>query len=146
MPNTYSVKFRQDLILEHNRDELQKFITGVVENRNTKMLAIYCNPDHTHILVGMKPSLSISDLVRDIKAASSKFINEKNWIKGTFRWQEGFGAFSYSHSHIDRVVKYIRNQKEHHAKKTFKNEYLSILQKSNVEYKEEYLFEWLQET
>jgi putative transposase len=152
MANTYSqiyiqivfaVKYRQNLISEDNREELQKFITGIVENRNAKLIAIYCNPDHTHIFIGMKPVHCLSELVRDIKAASSKFINEKNWIKGEFRWQEGFGAFSYSHSHISRVANYIDNQKEHHRKKSFKEEYLEVLHSSEVEYRHEYLFDWI---
>jgi putative transposase len=152
MPNTYSqlyvqivfaVKFRQNLISEENREELQKYICGIVEKRNTKLIAIYCMPDHVHIFMELKPAMSLSDTVRDIKAASSKFINDKRWVRGKFEWQTGFGAFSYSHSHIDRVVKYILNQKEHHRVKTFKVEYLDLLQKFAVDYKDEYLFEWL---
>lgn len=100
-------------------------------------------PDHTHIFISIKPHLSISDLVKEIKTGSSKFINDKKWIKERFQWQEGFGAFSYSHSQIDRVVKYILNQKEHHRIKTFKEEYIDLLQKFNVCYKDEYLFEWI---
>ncbi len=102
MPNTYSqifiqivftVKGRENLIHENNRDELEKFITGIINNRGQKLLAIFCMPDHTHILVGLKPNISISDLVRDVKSGSSQFINEQNWIKGKFRWQEGLGHF-----------------------------------------------------
>jgi putative transposase len=118
MPNTYSqiyvqivfaVKFRQNLISEINREELQKFITGIVTKRGTRLIAIYAMPDHIHIFLELKPSILLSDLVRDIKASSSKFINDKKWIKGTFQWQNGFGAFSYSHSQIDKIVKYILN-------------------------------------
>ena len=101
-------------------------------------------PDHVHILVGMKPNISISDLVRDIKAGSSKFINDSKWINGKFNWQEGYGAFSYSKSNIDTVVKYILNQEEHHKKKTFKEEYLDFLEKFEIEYDEKYLFEWIE--
>jgi len=149
MANTYTqiylqivfvVKGRQNLISEKNREELQKFITGIVENRGQKLIAIYCMPDHTHVLVGFKPSLSISDLVRDIKAGSSKFINEQNWIQGKFNWQEGFGAFSYGKWDLDNVVKYILNQKEHHTKKRFKEEYLELLKEFDVSYDEKYLF------
>ncbi len=101
-------------------------------------------PDHVHILVGLKPSISISDLVRDIKAGSSKFINDSKWIKGKFNWQEGFGAFSYSKSNLDNVVKYILNQEERHQKKTFKNEYLDFLEKFEIEYDPKYLFDWVE--
>lgn len=101
-------------------------------------------PDHVHILIGMKPNISISDLVRDIKAASSKFINESKWINGKFNWQEGYGAFSYSKSHLDNVIKYILNQEEHHKKQTFKEEYHSFLEKFEIEYDEKYLFDWIE--
>ena len=153
MANTYSqiyiqivfaVKGRQNLIAKENREELHKFITGIVTNREQKLLAIFAMPDHVHILVGLKPSISISDLVRDIKAGSSKFINDSKWIKGKFNWQEGFGAFSYSKSNLDNVVKYILNQEERHQKKTFKNEYLDFLEKFEIEYDSNYLFDWVE--
>lgn len=99
-------------------------------------------PDHTHVFIGLKPSILLSDLVRDIKAGSSKFINDNRWIKGKFSWQEGFGAFSYSHSHIDNVIHYINNQEEHHKRQTFKDEYLAFLKKFEIDYKDEYLFKW----
>jgi len=153
MPNTYTqlyvqivftVKGRANLISSNNREELHKFITGIVSNRNQKMLAIYAMPDHVHILIGLKPNISISDLVRDIKAGSSKFINDSKWINGKFNWQEGFGAFSYSKSHLDNVVKYILNQEEHHKNQSFKEEYLEFLQKYDIEYDSNYLFEWIE--
>lgn len=100
-------------------------------------------PDHTHLLIGLRPSISISDLVRDIKAGSSKFINDTKLIKGKFNWQEGFGVFSYSRSQIDTVIKYIQNQEKHHRKKSFKEEYIEFLEKFAVEYDERYLFEWI---
>ncbi|WP_396169336.1 IS200/IS605 family transposase [Flavobacterium sp.] len=153
MANTYSqiyiqivfaVKGRQNLIAKENREELHKFITGIVTNREQKLLAIFAMPDHVHILVGLKPSISISDLVRDIKAGSSKFINDSKWINGKFNWQEGFGAFSYSKSNLDNVVKYILNQEVRHQKKTFKNEYLDFLEKFEIEYDSKYLFDWVE--
>ncbi len=153
MPNTYSqiyiqivfaVKGRQNLIFPNHREELHKYITGIVQNREQKMLSIFAMPDHTHILVGIKPTISISDLVRDVKAGSSKFINDNNLVKGKFNWQEGFGAFSYSKSQIDTVIKYILNQEEHHKIKTFKEEYIDFLQKFEIEYNEKYLFEWIE--
>ncbi len=104
-------------------------------------MAIYCNPDHIHILIGLHPTIAISDMVRDIKASSSKWINENKWVKGRFRWQEGFGAFTYSKSQIDTVAKYILNQPEHHRKKSFKEEYLDLLHKADIHYDEKYLFE-----
>lgn len=108
------------------------------------MLSIFCMPDHVHILVGLEPSIAISDLARDIKAGSSKFINDNGWIKGKFNWQEGFGAFSYSRSQIDSVIKYIINQEEHHKRKTFKEEYIDFLKKFEIEYDDRYLFEWIE--
>lgn len=100
-------------------------------------------PDHVHILISMNPTMSVSDLVRDIKAGSSKFINEKRWMNGKFNWQEGYGAFSYSKSGVDSVVKYILNQEEHHKKKTFREEYLDFMSKFEIEYDSNYLFEWI---
>ncbi|WP_310377710.1 IS200/IS605 family transposase [Flavobacterium sp.] len=153
MANTYSqvyiqivfaVKGRQNLIAKENREELHKFITGIITNREQKLIAIFAMPDHVHILIGMKPNISISDLVRDIKAGSSKFINDSKWINGKFNWQEGFGAFSYSKSSIDNVVKYILTQEEHHNKKTFKEEYLYFLKKFEIEYDEKYVFDWIE--
>jgi REP element-mobilizing transposase RayT len=152
MANTYSqiyiqivfaVKFRQNLVHEMHRDEVQKVMSGLIASKGFKLYAIYCMPDHTHILVSVKPSQSISDLVKDIKTASSKFINDKKWVKGKFEWQNGFGAFSYSQSHIDNVVRYILNQAEHHRKKAFREEYVELLHRFEVAYEEKYLFEWL---
>ena len=117
----FAVQGRYNLIPKTIREELHKYITGIVQNRNQKMLAILCMPDHTHILVGMKPDISVSDLTRDIKAISSKFINDNRLLKGKFNWQVGFGAFSYSKSQIDSVVKYILNQEQHHKRKTFRD-------------------------
>ena len=153
MANTYSqiyihivfaVKGRNNLIPKRHRETLHKYITGIVQNRDQKMLSIFCMPDHTHILVGMKPSISISNLTRDIKAGSSKFINDNKWIAGKFNWQVGFGAFSYSRSQIDNVIKYILNQEIHHKRKTFKEEYLELLKKFEIEYEEKYLFKWIE--
>ena len=140
----FAVKNRESLIHKNNREELQKYISGIIENRNAKLLAIYCMPNHTHILIGLKPSVLLSDLVRDIKAGSSKFINEKRWIKEKFNWQEGFGAFSYSHSQIGNVIRYINKQETHHQKKSFKVEYLDFLQKFEIDYDDKYLFEWIE--
>jgi len=115
---------------------------GIITNNKCKPLALYCNPDHVHILIGLHPTISVSDLTRDIKAGSSRFLNDKKWIMGRFAWQDGFGSFTYSKSQIDDVAKYILNQPGHHLKRTFREEYLSILQKNDIEYDERYLFEW----
>jgi len=152
MANTYSqiyvqivfaVKGRENMIPSHNREELQKYMTGIIQKRDQKLLSIYAMPDHTHLLVGMNTSLSIADLARDIKAISSKYINESNWMKFKFNWQEGYGAFSYSKSQIDSVIKYILNQEQHHKKKTFREEYIEFLKKYEIEYDDKYLFDWI---
>ncbi|KFF01209.1 transposase [Chryseobacterium formosense] len=140
----FAVKGKQNLISKENREELHKFITGIVSNRNQKLFAVFAMPDHVHILMSMSPTISISDLVRDIKAGSSKFINEKGWTNAKFNWQEGYGAFSYSKSSVDSVVKYISNQEEHHKKKTFKEEYLDFMKKFEIEYDPKYVFEWIE--
>ena len=150
MPNTYSqlyiqivfaVKGRKAFIKENFREELQKYISGIIAKKKQKLYAIYCMPDHTHILVSMKPDIAVSDLVRDIKSNSSTFIEEKDFVKD-FSWQTGFGAFSYSKSQSKKVVDYILNQPEHHKKKTFREEYVDFLEKFEIEYDEKYLFEF----
>lgn len=153
MPGTFSqiylqvvfaVKGRQSLIQASWEEELYKYITGIVRNKEQKMLAINGMPDHIHFLIGMKPTCCLSDLVREIKKASNEFINEKKFTHQKFQWQEGYGAFSYSHSGLDNVIAYINNQKEHHKKKTFRDEYLDFLVKFNIDHKPEYLFEWVE--
>lgn len=150
MPDTYTqlyihiifaVKGRQNFIHESFRDELEKYICGIVRNKNHKPLAIYCMPDHLHLLIGLNPAQSISDLVKEIKIASGNFIREKTRIN-QFYWQEGYGAFSYSKSSLDNVANYILNQQQHHQTKTFKEEYIDFLVKFDVEYDEKYLFEF----
>lgn len=138
----FTVKGKKNFIYEKNREELEKYICGIIINKNCKPISIYCNPDHTHILIGIHPAISISDLVRDIKANSSKFINFKNWTASVFRWQDGYGAFSYSRSQIDKVIKYIKNQPIHHNKKTFYEEYITFLNKFEIAFEKKYLFEF----
>ena len=140
----FSVKGRQNLIQKSWKDELYKYICGIVNGKEQKVYAIGGVSDHIHILISIKPDIGISNLVRDIKANSSKWINEKRFVKGKFQWQEGFGAFSYSHSQLDVVIAYINNQEQHHHNKTFKEEYIELLQKFNVEYDDKYLFEWIE--
>ncbi|SHG55297.1 REP element-mobilizing transposase RayT [Flavobacterium micromati] len=150
MANTYSqlyvqvvfaVKGRQNLISNTWKDELSKYITGIVTNEGQKLIAINGVSDHIHILIGIKPNKALSDLVRDIKANSSRFINEKAWVNGKFEWQTGFGAFSYSHSNLTNVIRYIQNQEEHHKAKTFKEEYVAFLEAFDVDYKTEFIFD-----
>ena len=140
----FAVKGRQSLINPKNNEELQKYITGIVQNRKQKMLAINNMPEHLHLFVGFGTTMSMADFMEEVKAISSKFINENGWVKGKFEWQRGYGVFSYSRSQIDHVIKYIINQQEHHKKKTFKDEYLEFLKKFEVEYDERYLFEWIE--
>jgi len=125
------------------KEELFKYITGIVINQGQKLIAIGGVADHIHLLIGIRPSISISDLIRDIKANSSRFINEKEFVRGKFYWQEGFGAFSYSRSQLDAVAKYVLNQERHHAKRSFRDEYIGLLDRFEVEYDERYLFDWV---
>ncbi len=153
MPGTFSqiyiqvvfaVKGRESLIHTSWEIELYKYITGIVQNKEQKMLAINGMPDHIHFFIGMKPSCCLSDLVREIKKSSNDFIKEKIFTRFKFQWQGGYGAFSYSHSNLSNVIAYIMNQKEHHKKKTFKEEYMEFLRKFEIEFKDEYLFEWVE--
>ncbi|MGE5481067.1 MAG: IS200/IS605 family transposase [Chloroflexota bacterium] len=153
MPSTFSqiyihvvfaVKGRESLIQPEWEERLYQYLTGIVRGREQKMLAVKGNADHIHFLIGMKPSCCLSDLVREIKKASNDFIKENRLCKYKFQWQEGYGAFSYSHSNIGIVIDYILNQKEHHKKKTFKEEYLEFLNRFEIEYKDDYLFDWIE--
>jgi len=138
----FAVKNRYALIRKEWKDELEMYITGIVQNHRHKMLAIGSMPDHLHILIGYNLNQLIPDLVEEIKTSSNSWIKGKRLSKFKFEWQNGYGAFTHSHSQIDTVVKYILLQEEHHRKKPFKEEYLEILEKNNVEFKEEYLFEF----
>ena len=138
----FAVKGRQNHISVDWKDELYKYITGIISNKKQKLIHINGISDHIHILIGMKPTISLSDLVRDVKFNSTNFINAKRYINGKFYWQEGFGAFSCSPSQLDKVINYIKNQEIHHKRKTFKEEYVEFLKRYNVEYKPEYLFDF----
>jgi REP element-mobilizing transposase RayT len=140
----FSVQDRFCLISRTWKDELYKYITGIAQNNGHKLIAINGMPDHLHVFIGMKPSQSLSDLMQDIKGDSSKWINTKQFVKGRFSWQEGFGAFSYSASQIDNVVKYIVYQEEHHKKTSFVDEYKELLKEFNIEYDEKYIFRVVQ--
>jgi putative transposase len=136
----FAVKYRLGLINPEWKEQLYKYITEITQSNNHKLLAINGMPDHIHILIGMRPTQSISDLMKEVKQSSSLWINEKKLSSIKFEWQEGYGAFSYSKSQIDNVVKYINNQEEHHKKKSFIEEYLEMLTKFEVEYDEKYVF------
>ena len=138
----FAVQGRQSLIQKQNKEELHKYMTSLVQARKAKMLAVHCMPDHVHLFVGFKPSVLISDFVKEIKVESNEFIKAKGWTKGAFRWQEGYGVFSYGHSQIDDVCKYVLDQEKHYQKKIFRQECHEFLEKFAVPYDERYLFEW----
>lgn len=133
---------RQSLIAPEHREELQKYMTGIVTRQGHKLLAIYCMPDHVHLLIGLRPFMALSDLVREIKAHSSSFINDQKKVVGRFNWQEGYGAFSYGHSQLTPVIRYIRDQEKHHARRTFRDEYVRLLERFEVNYDPKYLFQF----
>jgi putative transposase len=136
----FAVKYRECLLHKKWNDELYKYITGIVQKQNHKMIAINGVSDHIHLLIGMRPTQSISDLMQDVKGSSSKWINEKNFVPKKFEWQEGYGAFSYSLSQVKTVVNYIKNQEAHHAKQSFRDEYISFLKEFEVPFDEVYIF------
>lgn len=153
MPNTFTqihihcvfaVKFRDAVISNYWKDRLHKYIIAIVNNNGHKTLAINSMPDHLHLFFGMKPNQSLSDLMRLFKGDSSEWINKQNLVAGKFRWQEGYGAFSYSKSQSDSIIKYILNQENHHHKKSFKDEYLEMLNKFDINYDEQYIFKELE--
>lgn len=139
----FAVKGRNNLLQKPWRDEVFKYISGIIKGKNQKPIIVNGVSDHVHLFIGLKPSMCLSDLVRDIKNNATNFIKNSNFIKGEFAWQEGFGAFSYSQSHIDNVYQYILNQEEHHRESTFREEYLEFLERFEIEYDEKYLFEWI---
>ena len=153
MPGTFSqiyiqivfaVKGRENLISKSNQDELNKYIAGIIKGKEQKPIIVNGVTDHIHVFIGLRPVMAISDVVRDIKNNSSNFIKDKGWVKGKFSWQEGYGAFSYSHSDIENVYQYILKQEAHHKEKTFRKEYIDLLKKFEVEYNEKYLFDWIE--
>ena len=139
----FAVKNRNSLIQESWEEELFKYITGIIQSKKQKMLSINGTKDHIHFFIGMKPNCSLSDLVREVKKSTNSFIKDRKFTKYNFEWQEGFGAFSYGHSQISDVIKYIEKQKEHHKIKTFKDEYTALLNAFEIKFKDEYLFNWI---
>jgi putative transposase len=139
----FAVKGRQSFIMPNWVTELYKYMGGILKEKGNMALAINGMPDHIHIFYSHNPNLSVSELVREIKKSTNIFINSKNFVRGKFEWQQGYGAFSYNKSSIANVINYIDNQKLHHEKITFQSEYKLILQKFEIDYKEEYLFDWM---
>ena len=137
----FAVKYRQSLIAPEIRERVEKYICGIVNNINCRPIAVYCNPDHTHLLISIKPIVCVADAVRDIKSFSSRFINEEKLINGHFEWQTGYGAFSYGQSQIETVKRYIYRQPEHHKQNSFQSEYLALLKAFQIDFADEYLFE-----
>jgi REP element-mobilizing transposase RayT len=138
----FSTLGRENLIRESFREELEKYITSIIQNDGSKLLSIYCMPDHCHALIGLHPQESVSNLVKNVKSKSSKWIAERKFVKGKFSWQIGYGAFSYSRDSLDNVVKYILNQPQHHEKdqQDFKAEYIRLLKEFKIDYDDRYVF------
>lgn len=138
----FAVKWRLNLISKEWKDDLYKYISGIVAHKNQKLMIINGMPDHLHLLLSINQDCVISDLVRDIKSNSSKWINQNNLVKGRFEWQSGFGVFSISHFDIKKIIKYVENQETHHASNSFRVEYTNFLKSHEVDFKNEYLFEF----
>jgi REP element-mobilizing transposase RayT len=136
----FAVKYRAALIQKEWKERLHQYITGIIQQNEHKMLQINSMPDHTHILIGMRPTQSLSSLVQNVKAESSKWIKDNKFCRSAFAWQEGFGAFSYSKSQVPDIISYIQNQEVHHKKETFLDEYCRLLKDFEVEYDEKYIF------
>ena len=136
----FAPKYRASLIHADWENELYKYITGIVQHNKSKMICINGMPDHLHILVGFHTTQSIADFMQDVKAGSSKWINDNKMTKSRFEWQSGYGAFSYSKSQLPDVIRYIENQKEHHRKKSFLEEYKLFMEKFQIVYDEKYIF------
>jgi REP element-mobilizing transposase RayT len=140
----FAVSGRMSLITPTFKEDLYKYIAGIVRNQGQKLISINGMPDHVHILIGLKPSMALADLVRDIKADSSTYINKNRWVRGKFTWQEGYGAFSYGHSQLDTIISYIQNQEKHHSRRSFKNEYLGLLRKFDIAFEDKYVFDFIE--
>jgi REP element-mobilizing transposase RayT len=131
------------LIHSDFKEDLYKYISGIVRNQGQKLIAINGMPDHIHILIGLRPAMALADLVREIKADSTNFINENKFVHGRFNWQEGYGAFSYGHSQLSTIIRYIQNQERHHTRRSFKTEYLTLLRKFDIAFDDKYVFEFI---
>ena len=140
----FAVSNRESLLKPAFKEEVYKYISGIVRNQGQKLIAINGIADHVHILIGLRPSIALADLMRDIKADSSNFINKHKWVHGRFSWQDGYGAFSYGHSQLDTVIRYIQNQEKHHSRRTFRHEYLALLRKFDIAFDEKYVFDFIE--
>lgn len=140
----FAVSNRQTLIKPNFKADLYKYVTGIITNQGQKLITINGMPDHVHILIGLRPAMALADLVREIKAESTNFINRNKWVHGTFSWQEGYGAFSYGHSQLDTIIRYIQNQEKHHKRRTFKAEYLTLLRKFDIAFEAKYVFDFIE--
>ncbi len=136
----FAVKGRDNLITSKFKIDLYKYITGIISKKDQKLMIINGMPNHIHLLIGTKPNCNLSDLIRDIKANSSKWINENKFVLGKFEWQTGFGAFTISQSGINKVIKYIKDQEEHHKIKSFKEEYIDFLKGYKIDFEDKYIF------
>ena len=139
----FAVSERQSLIRPEFKEQLYKYITGIVRNHGQKLIAINGMADHVHVLIGLKPAMALADLVREMKADSTNFINQRKLVHGRFNWQEGYGAFSYGHSQLDRIIHYIQGQERHHQKQSFKNEYMALLRKFDIAFDDKYVFKFI---
>jgi REP element-mobilizing transposase RayT len=138
----FAVKGRENLIDKSWKEDVNKYISGIIKGKDQKPIIVNGMPDHMHVFMGLRPAMSIAEMARDIKNNSSNFINKNGFIKRKFAWQEGYGGFSYSHWDIEKIYNYILNQEVHHKKKTFREEYIGFLKEFEIAYDEKYLFEW----
>lgn len=139
----FAVSSRLSLITPAFREDLYKYISGIVRNQGQKLISINGMPDHLHILIGLRPAMALADLVQEIKADSTNFINKNKWVHGKFSWQEGYGAFSYGHSQLNTIIRYIQNQERHHSRRSFKDEYLALLRKFDIAFDDKYVFKFI---
>jgi putative transposase len=139
----FSVSNRMSLITPAFKKDLYKYISGIVRNQNQKLIAINGMSDHIHILIGLKPTMALAHLVRDIKCDSTNHINKNEWVRGKFSWQEGYGAFSYGHSQLDTIIRF-QNQEKHHRRRSFRHEYLTLLRKFDIAFEDKYVFEFVE--
>lgn len=140
----FAVTDRSCVIKPSFKEEVHKYITGIVTNHGQKLIVVNSMPDHLHMLIGLRPSMALAELVREIKSESSRFINENKWVPGRFSWQEGYGAFSYGHSQLDMIIRYIQNQEQHHRRRSFRLEYLTLLRKFDIAFEDKYVFEFFE--
>jgi REP-associated tyrosine transposase len=140
----FAVSGRLSLIKPTFKEDFYKYIAGIVRNQGQKLISINGMPDHVHILIGLRPAMALADLVQEIKADSTNFINKNKWVRGKFSWQEGYGAFSYGHSQLNTIIRYIQNQERHHSRQSFKSEYLSLLRKFDIAFEDKYVFKFIE--